>query len=87
MRARFLILVVFLALAACHREAKAPFFDTRTPPSIAPRFFPPEGWAWGTVQAPGAPAVRYGVAAPTGVPKASVVIAAGAEETRTKRPW
>jgi lysophospholipase len=74
------VVLVCLALAGCHREAKDAFVDTRTPPSLSPRYFPPEGWAWGTVQAEGGSSIRYGVAAPTGVPKASVIIAAAAGE-------
>jgi lysophospholipase len=74
-------LLLLLALAGCHREGKPQFFDSRVPPSLSPRFFPPEGWAWGTVEPPGGPDIRYGVAAPTGVPKASVVIQANAGES------
>ncbi len=81
MRGWLSLLVPVLALAGCSREdEKTPFFDTRIPPSLSPRFYPPEGWAWGTIQPPGQPAVRYGVAAPTGVPRASVIIAAAAGE-------
>jgi lysophospholipase len=76
----FAVLLVVLALAGCRREAKDLYVDTRVPPSLSPRYFPPEGWAWGTVQAEGGSPVRYGVAAPTGAPKASVVIAAAAGE-------
>ena len=79
-RGVFAVLLGVLALAGCHREAKTSYVDTRVPPSLGPRYFPPEGWAWGTVQAEGGSPVRYGVAAPTGVPKASVVIAASAGE-------
>jgi lysophospholipase len=79
-RGLFTVFLVVLALAACRREAKDASIDTRTPPSLAPKYFPPEGWAWGTVQAEGGSSVRYGVAAPSGVPKASVVIAADAGE-------
>ena len=80
MRGVAALFLVALALAGCHRGEKDAFVDTRIPPSLSPRYFPPEGWAWGTVQAEGGSPVRYGVAAPSGVPKASVVIAAAAGE-------
>jgi lysophospholipase len=78
-----LLPVLILALAGCGRGEKVAdtSIDSRIPPALAPRFFPPQGWAWGTVTAPGDPAVRYGVAAPTGVPRASVIIAANANES------
>ena len=81
MRWPFVFLVVILALAGCGRAKHEAFFDSRIPPSLSPRFFPPEGWAWGTVKAPGDPEIRYGVAAPTGVPRASVIIQADAGES------
>ena len=80
MRGVVVVLLGVLALAGCHRGAKTTYVDTRVPPSLGPRYFPPEGWAWGTVQAEGGSPVGYGVAAPTGVSKASVVIAASAGE-------
>ena len=82
LRVRGLAAVVLggLALAGCHREAAKPYEGTRVPAVLAPKYFPPEGWAWGTVQAEGGSPVRYGVAAPSGAPKASVVIAASAGE-------
>ncbi|MBI1407613.1 MAG: alpha/beta fold hydrolase [Caulobacter sp.] len=62
-------LLFCLLLAACGPDGgSAPFTDSRPPPSLSPRFFPPEGWAWGLVQAGDFPAQRYGVASPpTGV--------------------
>ncbi|MBX3481418.1 MAG: alpha/beta hydrolase [Caulobacter sp.] len=65
---RFALLFCLL-LAACGPDGgSAPFTDSRLPPSLSPRFFPPEGWAWGLVQAGDLPPQRYGVASPpTGV--------------------
>ncbi len=48
--------------------------DSRTPPALAPRFFPPEGWAWGQIAQPGAPLIRYGAVSPAAQPRAHVVI-------------
>ena len=45
-----LALMVLLVLAACSRDAGGPLLDSRTPPSLGPRFFPPEGW--GLVSSP-----------------------------------
>lgn len=53
-----------LALAACGQGQDGAFLDTRTPPSLGPRFWAPDGWAWGVIEIKGAPDVRYGVAAP-----------------------
>ncbi len=62
------------ALAGCGRDARDPFFDSRPPPGLAERFYPPENWAWGELQVAGAPAQRYGVAATGGVARAQVLI-------------
>jgi lysophospholipase len=73
-------LVLLAALAACRREADKPYPDSRIPPMLGPRFFAPDGWAWGQVSAPGLAAVRYGVTGPTTTPRAQVVIVAGPDE-------
>jgi len=52
----------------------SPFADSRTPPGLAERFYPPEGWAWGYVQVGDGPVQRYGVAAGAGAPIARVLI-------------
>lgn len=61
------VLALLTALGACdvagERDALA---DSRPPPGIAPRFLPPDGWAWGVAQPDAMPQVRYGVSAPPG---------------------
>jgi len=80
--ARALLIALALLLAACGRhDARAPFLDSQTPPSLATRFYPPEGWAWGTVRAGRLPAQRYGVASPAIVPRADVLITPGYGES------
>lgn len=76
MRRLVLLSLVALALAACGRDGARAFLDTRTPPSLGPRFWAPEGWAWGTIEVKGAPEVRYGVAAPAGSPSGDTIIIA-----------
>jgi lysophospholipase len=71
---RVLTLAVLIALSACGREDTHPLFDSRTPPALSPRFFPPEGWAWGQIAEPGAPMIRYGTVSPAAQPRAHVVI-------------
>jgi lysophospholipase len=79
-RSLFSGLVMILALAGCNRETPKPYPESRVPPMLAPRYFAPDGWAWGTVAAQGLAPVRYGVTGPSGAPRAHVVIAAGPEE-------
>jgi lysophospholipase len=80
-RARFAVLL-FLWLAACGRGgALGPFAESRTPPDLGPRFFTPEGWAWGYVQIGGNAAQRYGVAATWRAPRAHIVILPGYGES------
>src|SRR5580658_3756695 len=51
------------------------FADTRPPPGLAERFYPPPNWAWGLLQAnEDAPVQRYGVSAPDVVAKGQVLI-------------
>lgn len=66
--------MVLFVLAACSRDAGAPLLDSRAPPSLGPRFFPPEGWGFGVLALPGAPPIRYGAVAPDVPPRADVVI-------------
>lgn len=64
---RALLLFAALVLAACDPgQGREAFTDSRPPPSLAPRFLAPEGWAWGVVQAEGQPQLRYGVSSPVG---------------------
>ena len=65
-------------LCACHQtDTRSPFADSRIPPGLDSRFFPPQGWTWGLVQPPGAPGARYGVSASAGGARADVLILAG----------
>jgi len=66
--------MVLLVLPACSRDGGGPLLDSRTPPSLGPRFYPPEGWAFGVLSLAGAPRMRYGAVAPDTPPRADVVI-------------
>lgn len=78
----WLLAAVLLALAACSRDgALGSFAESQVPPSVTPRFYPPEGWAWGFVGVGEAPVQRYGVASTSRVPVAQVVIVPGYGET------
>lgn len=77
-----LLAALMLLLAACGRDqALQAFAESRVPPSLGSRFFPPDGWAWGFIQTGTQPMQRYGVAAPSRVPLAVVVIAPGYGES------
>ena len=54
--------------------------ETRIPPALAGRFYPPEGWTWGRIKVEGAPALRYGVGVPARAVKAEVLILPDAGE-------
>ena len=74
-------LAALLALTACRiDDARAPFLDSRIPPGLEQRFYPPEGWTWGLVKVGSAPAARYGVSAPPRRPRADILILAGHDE-------
>jgi lysophospholipase len=66
--------VAAVLLARSGLGSTAPFADSNPPPGLAERFYPPENWAWGFVQAGDAPVQRYGVAGPESVAKADVLI-------------
>jgi len=75
MRRGAICVILVDLLAACgDRGDRSPFADSRSPPGLAERFYPPEGWAWGFVKVGDAPAQRYGVAAPAGVTRADILI-------------
>jgi lysophospholipase len=79
---RRLFLLCALLLTACGQDGgQEAFTDSRLPPSITPRFYPPEGWAWGLVQAGEFPAQRYGVSAPATAPTAHLLILPGYGES------
>lgn len=75
-RVFILIPLLVLALSACERrdDPRAPFTDSRIPPGLQHRFYPPHGWAWGLIKVGKAPPVRYGVAAPASTPRGQVII-------------
>lgn len=86
MRRRFpiaaLASLLALPLASCGDEAvRAPFAESRTPPSLAVRFQPPQGWAWGYVAVGEGLVQRYGVSAPQGVPRGQILILPGYGES------
>ncbi|MDP1874784.1 alpha/beta hydrolase [Phenylobacterium sp.] len=71
----WLPLLAALALAACDSGGPRPaLLDSRAPPGLAPRFLAPEGWAWGAVQPPDGPELRYGVTAPPGTGRRAEVL-------------
>jgi len=71
-----------LALTGCDvAGSREPLMDSRAPPELAARFYPPQGWAWGLISAGGRPAQRYGVSSPPVVPRAEVVILPGSGES------
>ncbi len=76
-------LLALLLLAGCGQAggADAPFVDSRIPPSLQQRFYPPETWAWGLIRIGAAPPIRYGVAAPATAPRGDVLIACGYGES------
>jgi lysophospholipase len=72
-----------LLLNACSRAGhdEAAFTDSRIPPGLEQRFWPPQAWAWGLVQTGGAPPIRYGVSAPETDRRGDVLILAGFGES------
>lgn len=76
------VAALLLLLAACGRgDLMGPFAESQAPPALSPRFYPPEGWAWGFIQTGNKPTQRYGVAAGWRAPKATVVILPGYGES------
>lgn len=81
-RALPFLIMVLIGLAACRGDdARAPFTDSRIPPGLDHRSYPPQGWAWGLIQVGKAPPVRYGVAGPARRPIGHVIILPGYGET------
>ena len=77
-----LICLLAAPLVACRDEgARAPFADSRTPPSLETRFQPPPGWAWGYVTIGEDLVQRYGVSAPRGAPRGQLLILPGYGES------
>lgn len=86
MRRRLLVvalaLVPILAVSACgDGGARAPFAESRTPPALGSRFYPPQGWAWGYVRSDEGLVQRYGVAAPPVASRATMLILTGYGES------
>lgn len=82
MRRRLLSLLLLLPLVACRDEGvRAPFAESRTPPSVDVRFQPPAGWAWGYVKVGDDLVQRYGVSAPHGVARGQILILPGYGES------
>jgi lysophospholipase len=80
---RLTILVLLSLLAACSKPDSAlkPYIQSRLPPDVETRYWPPPGWAWGVMQVAGVPDQRYGVSAPAALPWADVVILTGYGES------
>ncbi len=71
-----LIAGLLILLAACGRDdARKASAPADIPAALSPRFYPPDGWAWGTF-GEGKPQ-RYGVASPRSAPSGIVVILPG----------
>ena len=68
-------IAVLLALGACKGGGTdQPYVESRPPPNLGARFYPPENWAWGLVQVGDAPAQRYGVSAPQTAIRAQILV-------------
>lgn len=75
MRRLFVLAGLFLLLAGCGGgDDRAPFTESRIPPSLGPRFWAPEGWAWGLIGVGDAPVQRYGVSSTAGTPRGNILI-------------
>ncbi|WP_426031553.1 alpha/beta fold hydrolase [Caulobacter sp. DWP3-1-3b2] len=82
MRRQVLALLLALPLVSCGDEAvRAPFAESRTPPSLAVRFQPPPGWAWGYVKVGDDGVQRYGVSTTPNAPRGQILILPGCGES------
>jgi lysophospholipase len=78
----FALAALLVTLAACSRDgAMGPFAESRVPPALDARFYPPDGWAWGFIQTGDKPVQRYGVGSTSRTPLAVVVITPGYGES------
>lgn len=85
MRRRLFAVALALTVSACgDGGSRAPFADSRTPPSLGSRFYPPQGWAWGYVRSGEGLIQRYGVTAPPVAPRATILILTGYGESVEK---
>ena len=69
-------LALLLVLGGCGRDDPEPS-KTRIPPGLQTRFFPPPGWTWSSIRAPGAPPLRYGVGVQPKAVRGQVLILPG----------
>lgn len=82
MRLRLALAGLLLLLAACGGgDGRAAFVESRIPPSLSPRFWAPDGWAWGLLKVGEAPAQRYGVSSTPITPQAQILILSGYGES------
>lgn len=83
MRLRLALAGLLLLLAACGDggDGRAPFVESRIPPALSPRFWAPDGWAWGLLKIGDAPAQRYGVSSTPITPQAQILILGGYGES------
>lgn len=82
MRLRLALAGLLLLLAACGGgDGRAPFVESRIPPALSPRFWAPDGWAWGLLKIGDAPAQRYGVSSTPITPQAQILILSGHGES------
>jgi lysophospholipase len=73
------IVALALCLSGCQRPAP-PAAQTRIPPGLQSRYFPPPGWTWGRLEIEGAPPLRYGVGVQPKATRGSVLILPGYAE-------
>lgn len=82
MRRRLVLAALLFILTGCGgADERGAFTDSRIPPALGPRFWAPEGWAWGLIGLGEAPVQRYGVSSTTIAPKASILILSGYGES------
>jgi len=82
MRRGFLLAGLLFVLTGCGgADERAAFTESRIPPALGPRFWAPEGWAWGLIALGDAPAQRYGVSSTTIAPRGNLLILTDDGET------
>ncbi|MES2034646.1 MAG: alpha/beta hydrolase [Pseudomonadota bacterium] len=82
MRRGLLLAGLLFILTGCGgADERAPFTESRIPPALGPRFWAPEGWAWGLIGVGDAPVQRYGVSSSAITPRASILILSGYGES------
>lgn len=73
--------LLFVLTGCGGADERGAFTDSRIPPALGPRFWAPEGWAWGLIGVGDAPVQRYGVSGPTITPKGNILVLAGYGES------